>query len=68
MGSATRLPRALPRSAAIAPARILDDGELARLLVAARIFAPGRRAEMEAAGRLPLDDHDLTTERPGARP
>jgi cbb3-type cytochrome oxidase subunit 3 len=38
------------------------------LVVAAWIFAPGRRAEMDAAGRLPLDDHDLTTERPGARP
>ena len=41
---------------------------VAFLVIAARIFAPGRRAELDAASRLPLDDHDATTPRPGARP
>ena len=38
------------------------------LLVVVRLFAPGRRREMEAAGRLPLDDHEIVTPRPGERP
>jgi cbb3-type cytochrome oxidase subunit 3 len=38
------------------------------LVIAVRIFLPSRRAEMEAAGRLPFDDHDAATQRPGARP
>lgn len=33
-------PRALPRSRAIAPVRILDEGELARLMAAARDVSP----------------------------
>ena len=41
------------------------------LVVVVRLFAPSRREEMEAAGRAPLDDHDVTNvvpPRPGARP
>ena len=38
------------------------------IVVVVRIFAPGRRREMEAAGRLPLDDHDPVTPRSGERP
>jgi len=41
---------------------------VAFLVIAARIFAPGRRAEMDAASRLPLDDADASTQGPGARP
>jgi len=41
---------------------------IAFLVVVARIFAPGRRREMDAASRLPLEDHDVITPRPGERP
>lgn len=38
------------------------------LLLVVRLFAPGRRREMEAAGRLPLDDHEPVPPRSGERP
>ena len=38
------------------------------LVIVARIFAPGRKAEMDAASRLPLDDQQIPTRGPGARP
>ena len=41
---------------------------LAFLVIAVRIFLPGRRAEMDAASRLPLDDGHVPTQGPGARP
>lgn len=41
---------------------------LAFLVIAVRIFLPGRRAEMDAASRLPLDDEHVSTPGPGARP
>jgi len=40
---------------------------VAFLVIAVGIFAPRRRAEMDAASRLPLDD-DASTQGPGARP
>ncbi len=38
------------------------------LVVAVRIWWPGRRAEMDAASRLPLDDQHILTPRDGAQP
>jgi cbb3-type cytochrome oxidase subunit 3 len=38
------------------------------LAVAVRIWWPGRRHEMDAASRLPLDDQHILTPRDGAQP
>lgn len=41
---------------------------LAFLLVVARTFAPGRRAELDRIRHLPLDDDDAPPPRSGATP
>ena len=41
---------------------------VAFVVVVARLFAPGRRQELEAAARLPLDDNQPAAPRPGAKP
>ena len=41
---------------------------MAFLVVVVRIWWPGRRREMDAASRLPLDDQHIQTPRDGAKP
>jgi len=38
------------------------------LVLVVRLFRPGRRRDLEAAARLPLEDHDPVTPRGGERP